>query len=140
MSLATCLQPKGVELLNLSGSLLLVPYEEIKTVCFVKDFEAPDPTERRLFTTRPKSAGLWVRMRFRDDDQMDGLLANNLALLDPYGFAITPPDPSSNTQRLFVPKGALRELLVVAVVGSPVRQAAKGRTKATPEGQIPLFD
>lgn len=140
LSLATCLQPKGVELLNLSGSLLLVPYEEIKAVCIVKEFEAPNPAEKRLFTTRPKSSGLWVRMRFRDDDQMDGLLANNLALLDSYGFAVTPPDPSSNIQRLFVPKSALREMLVVAVVGSPVKQTARSRTRPVPEGQMPLFE
>lgn len=139
LSLSTCLQPTGVELLNLSGSLLLVPYEEIKAVCFVKDFEAPDPNEKRLFTTRPKTSGLWVRMRFRDEDQIDGLLANNLALLDPYGFAVTPPDPSSNTQRMFVPKGALRELVVVAVVGSPVKPAARSKPKPA-EGQISLFE
>jgi hypothetical protein len=100
LNLTTYLQPRGVELLNLAGTLLLIPYEEIKAVCFVKEFEAPNPNDRRLFSNRPKSNGLWVRMRFRDSDQMDGLLANNLVLTEPYGFSLTPPDPSSNTQRI----------------------------------------
>ncbi|MCS7023790.1 MAG: hypothetical protein NZV14_03230 [Bryobacteraceae bacterium] len=139
VSLSTCFQPKGVELLNLSGSLLLVPYDEVKAVCLVKEFEAPDPKEKRLFTTRPKSAGLWVRMRFKDGDLLDGLLANNLVLLDPYGFSVTPPDPSSNIQRVFVPKGALRELVVVAVVGSPIKPAARTKPKP-PDRQISLFE
>lgn len=126
-------------MLNLSGSLLLVPYDEVKAVCLVKEFEAPDPKEKRLFTTRPKSAGLWVRMRFKDGDLLDGLLANNLVLLDPYGFSVTPPDPSSNIQRVFVPKGALRELVVVAVVGSPIKPAARTKPKP-PDRQISLFE
>lgn len=139
LNLLSFLQPKGVELLNLAGTLLLVPYEEIKAVCFVKEFEAPSPNERRLFTTRPKSSGLWVRMRFRDEEQMDGLLANNLVLTEPYGFSVTPPDPSSNTQRLFVPRSALAEMQVVAVVGSPVMQASR-KAKTPPKEQISLFD
>ncbi|MCZ2156472.1 MAG: hypothetical protein LC114_21640 [Bryobacterales bacterium] len=133
------LQPGGVELLNLSGNLLLAPYSEIRMVSFVREFEAPDPGERRLFTTRPKAPGLWVRMRFRDNEQMDGLLANNLLLLDPYGFSVTPPDASSNSQRIFVPKQALKEFQVLAVVGSPRRRMQPAKGKAAKE-QMGLFE
>lgn len=133
------LQPAGVELLNLSGNLLLVPYSDIRVVSFVREFEAPDPGERRLFTTRPKSPGLWVRMRFCDNEQMDGLLANNLLLLDPYGFSVTPPDPSSNSQRLFIPRQALKEFQVLAVVGSPQRRMHTPRVKVVKE-QLGLFE
>ncbi|MCC6366448.1 MAG: hypothetical protein IT165_23255 [Bryobacterales bacterium] len=136
----TFLQATGVELLNLSGNLLLAPYSEIRMVSFVREFEAPDPGERRLFTTRPKTPGLWVRMRFRDNEQMDGLLANNLLLLDPYGFSVTPPDPSSNSQRIFVPKQALKEFQVLAVVGSPQRRMAPPRVKPAAKEQMGLFE
>lgn len=139
LNLAVFQQPTGVELLNLSGILLVVPYDEIKCVCMVKEFEAPNPTERRLFTTRPKSQGLWVRMRFRDQDQMDGLLANNLAQLDSYGFSVTPPDASSNVQRLFVPKQAVVEMQVLAVVGVP-QQKARPKARPASKDQISLFD
>lgn len=127
-----------MELLNLSGNLLVIPYDEVKAVCFVKEFEAPDPGEKRLFTTRPKTSGLWVRMRFRDNEEMDGLLANNL-LQDAPGFQVTPPDPSSNVQKLFVPRQALTGIQVVAVVGSPV-QARKPKPKPAPKEQISLFE
>lgn len=133
------LQPKGIELLNLAGNLLLIPYEDIKTVHFVKEFEAPDPSEKRLFATRPKSIGLWVRMRFRDGDQADGLLANNLLLLDAYGYSVTPADASSNTQRMYVPRLALTEIQVLAVVGSPQR-IQKPKVKPVPREQISLFE
>ncbi|HUQ94727.1 MAG TPA: hypothetical protein VM120_23805 [Bryobacteraceae bacterium] len=139
MSPGSFLQPKGTELLSLSGNLLLVPYEEIKIVSFVRDFVAPDPTEKRLYTTRPKSPGLWVRMRFRDNDRMDGLLANNLLLMESYGFSFTPPDPSSNSQRVFVPRQALLEFQVLAVIGSAQGREQKAKSKVVKD-QLGLFE
>lgn len=140
LSLSSFLTPAGVELLTLNSNLLTIPYSDIKTVCFVKDLEASAHGERRIFTNRPKTPGLWVRMRFRDNDQMDGLLANNLLLLDPYGFLLTPPDPSSNSQRIFVPRAALSDFQVVAVIGSLQRGEPRRKTKPVPKEQIPLFE
>ncbi len=59
------LQPQMIELLTPEGSLLTLSYNEVKSVCFVKDFEAEEES-RKVFLTRPKLAGLWVRMVFRD--------------------------------------------------------------------------
>lgn len=137
---ASCLQPRGVELLSQEGSLLFLPYDDIKLVAWVREFAAPDPAERRLFTTRPKHPGLWVRMRFRDNEERDGLLANNLLLLDPYGFHFTPPDAAANAQKIFVPRQALTEFHVLAVVGSPQVRAAKAKAKAPSRDQLGLFE
>jgi hypothetical protein len=135
----TYLQSAGVELLNPSGSLLIVPYEEIKSVHFVRDFGSVEvPPERRLFNTRPKLNGLWLRMRLRDGELMDGLLPNNLLLLEPYGFTVAPPNPSSNSQRIFVPRAALADVQVLGVVGSPLHPAKPAQPK--PKEQIGLFD
>ncbi len=139
LNLAACFQPEGIELINVSGELLFVPYAEIKAVCIVRDFAAPDPNERRLFTSRPKQPGLWVRLRFRDNDQMEGLLSNNLIMQEQCGFSITPPDPASNNQRIFVPRAALAELQVLAVIGSPARRERKPKI-LEPKKQISLFD
>jgi len=139
LNLATYLQPDGVEILNPSGSILRIPYEEIKTVCLVREFEAPEANEKRVFTTRPKSQGLWVRMRFRDNELMEGLMANNLLAIEPYGLSFTPPDPSSNIQRVFVPKQAVTGFQVLAVVGSPQR-AGKLKTKPVAKEQMGLFE
>ena len=134
----TYLRPGGVELLTPDGNYSVVPYEEVKAVQFVKDFEPPDPsTERKVFSTRPKMDGLWVRVKFRDGEVMDGILANNLLMLETQGFTVVPPDPYSNNQRLFLPRAALSELQVLGVVGSPLRRR---KPKAVPKEQIGLFD
>ena len=134
----TYLRPAGVELLTPDGNFTVVSYQEIKSVQFVRDFEPPDPaTERKVFNTRPKMDGLWVRVKFRDGEVMDGILANDLLLLDPHGFTVVPPDPYSNNQRLFLPRAALTELQVLGVVGSPLRRR---KPKAAPKEQIGLFD
>lgn len=133
------LHPGGVEFLTPGGALSLVPYGEIKSVIFVRDFGAAEHLEaRKVFNTRPKIDGLWVRMRLRDEEVMEGILSNNLLLLDPYGFNITPPDPYSNHQRVFVPRAALAEVQVLGVVGSPLKIARK--PKPVPKEQIGLFD
>ena len=134
----TYLRPSGVELLTPDGNFAVVPYDEVKAVQFVKDFEPPDPgSERKVFTTRPKMDGLWVRVKFRDGEVMDGILANNLLNLEHQGFTLVPPDPYSNNQRLFLPRIALTELQVLGVVGSPLRRR---KPKAVPKEQIGLFD
>ena len=96
-----------MELLTPDGNYAVVPYNEVKAVQFVKDFEPPDPaSERKVFSTRPKMDGLWVRVKFRDGEVMDGILANNLLLTESHGFTVVPPDPYSNNQRLFLPHRA----------------------------------
>jgi hypothetical protein len=132
------LLPDGLELLKTEGTVTLVPYKEIKTVCFVQDFEnAEAEPESRVFHTRPKMDGLWVRMRFRDGEIMDGILSNNLLQLDPYGFTFIPPEPYSNNQRIFSPREALSEFQVLGVVGSPL---TRRRRKEVPKEQIGLFE
>lgn len=134
----TWLTAAGVEVLSPGGSVVVVNYTDVKVVCFVKDLDGDSlGRERKTFTTRPKSEGLWVRMIFRDGDYLDGLLPNNLLALEPYGFSVVPPDPSANNQRVFVPKEALTHLKVLGVVGSPLRR----RKRVPPaEDQIRLFE
>jgi hypothetical protein len=81
--------------------------------------------------------GLWVSLRFRDGEVMEGILPNNLLQVEHHGFAVVPPDPSGNRQRVFVPRAALQSVEVLGVVGSPLR---KRKAKPAPAGQIGLFD
>ena len=129
------LQPTSIELLKPDGSLVLLSYDEVKSVCFVKDFEA-GAESRRIFMTRPKLEGLWVRMLFRDDEVLDGILPNNLLSWDIAGFTVTPPEPDANNQRVFVPRQALKSIQVLGVVGSPLRSKRK---KTDPADQPTLF-
>ena len=131
------LQPAGVEWLSLSGQTMLLSYEEIKAISFVRDFATSVEGERRVFYTRPKMAGLWIGLVLRDGERMEGILPNNLLSLESYGFTVTPPDPFANTQKIWIPRAALRSVEVLGVVGSAARTR---KPKPAPKEQIGLFD
>lgn len=134
----TYLQPAGIEVLSPAGTVSMLPYEEVKVVCFVRDFTpAEAEPEHKLFHARPKMDGLWVRMRFTDDELLDGLLPNDLLQMDSFGFTVVPPNPSSNNQKLFVPRRALREFHILGVIGSPLRPR---RAKPVPKTQLEMFE
>jgi len=128
----------SVEVLTPSGSLLKIPYSEVKVVCFVREFDGGDSwREHRHFATRPKTAGLWVRLQFTDGDTVEGLIANNLMSLESTGFQIIPPDPTFQNQRIFVPRSALTNVQVLGVIGSPLKR--KRPAKPPVEGQLEMF-
>jgi hypothetical protein len=131
------LQPEGVELLSDQGYASIIPYPEIKLVAFVKEFLAAMEPERQVFQTRPKMAGLWVNLRFRDGDVLEGIIPNNLMLLDGSGFTVIPPDSFGNRQRIWAPRGSLVSVEVLGVVGSPLK---KRKAVPAPKEQIGLFD
>lgn len=136
----TFLTPEGMELLTTTGNITVLPFGDVKFVCFVRDFHQGEPRqEMRLFTTRPKQEGLWVRMRFRDSDEMDGILANNLLAVESAGFTVIPPDPGYQNQRLFVPKAALSAIQVLGVIGSPLT-TGRARKKPPAKEQMRMFE
>jgi hypothetical protein len=108
-----------LELLNPSGKVVLIDLAEIKSVDFVRDFADTASAGRKTFTSRPRTEGLWVRLKFIDNDILEGLMANDLTQLAPEGYLVTPPDTRGNTQRIFVPRIALQEMNVLAVIGRP---------------------
>ena len=81
-----------------------------------------------------------MRLTFRDRDSIEGMLANNLLLVDPMGFSITPPDPTFQNQRIFVPRAALEDVQVLGVIGSSLRRRPAKKPVEKDEGQIGLFD
>lgn len=136
-------QPDAIELLDLSARRQLIPLESLKWACFVRDFNSGEPAnpERLLRTTfsgRPRLSGLWLRMTLRDESVLEGLAANDLSLLDSSGLLLTPPDTRSNTQRIFLPRGSITELSIVAVIGAASAAAPK-RKPPTPARQGDLF-
>lgn len=125
-----------LELLNTAGNVVAIDLREIKVVYFVRDFADSESLSRKTFTTRPRTEGLWVRLKFKDNDVLEGLMANDLSLTTAEGFLINPPDLRSNTQRLFVPRSALESLTVLAVIGATRRPR---RGVATDALQVPMF-
>jgi len=119
-----------LELLNPSGKVVLIDLAEIKTVDFVRDFSETASPGRKTFTSRPLTEGLWVRLKFTDNDVLEGMMPNDLVQVAPEGYLITPPDTRGNTQRVFIPKSALQEMNVLAVIGRP-----EGRKKAAEDAR-----
>ena len=115
------------EMLDLSGKLVSVPMTEVKWICFVRDFQSGDANQperllRKTFVTRPRSQGLWVRVRLKDNDLIEGLAPNDLSLLEGEGIFLVPPDTRSNTQRIFLPRQAVAELDILAVIKTGARR------------------
>ena len=138
---ATWLQPAGLELLTTEGAVALVPYGEIKVVSFVRDFDQEAARrELRTFGSRPKFEGLWVRLRLRDGDWMDGVMPNDLLAVESEGYSMIPPDPDSQNQRLFVPRAAISEIRVLGVVGGAKRRRTPRGKPGREEKQLRMFD
>jgi hypothetical protein len=134
----TWLTDSGLELLSTAGEAIKVPYDQVKLIEFVRDLDGEGlARERWRFASRPKTEGLWVRFAFKDGDELDGLLANKLLELDPHGFLVTPPDPFSNAQKIFVPRAALADVKVLGVIGGRGRRR---RPAPPPKEQIKLFE
>lgn len=129
----------GLELLSPAGALTQLPLAEIRAICFIREFEAGETwRKQRTFLSRPKALGLWVRIQFRDGELLEGTMPNNL-LAEPSGFAIVPPDPTFQNQRLFVPREAVSAVEVLGVIGSPLRRRAAPKPSLDQDKQIELF-
>lgn len=126
----------GLDVLSPASTLTRVPLAEIRLVAFIRDFGAGETWSRhRSFLNRPKAPGLWVRVKFRDGQTLEGVMPNNL-LADPAGFSLVPPDPTFQNQRIFVPREAATAVEVLGVIGSPLRRKPK---PATDEQQLEMF-
>jgi hypothetical protein len=131
------LTAEGLELLSPTGALTRIPLADVRAVCFIREFEAGESWQKqRTFLSRPKSPGLWIRIRFRDGEQLEGVMRNDL-VGDPAGFAIVPPDPTFQNQRILIPREAVTSVEVLGVIGSPLRRIPK---KPTSSDKIPMFD
>ncbi|GAC1430076.1 MAG: hypothetical protein NVS1B11_06820 [Terriglobales bacterium] len=125
-----------LELLNTAGNVVAIELSDIKGVYFVREFGDSEAFSRKTFTSRPRTEGLWVRLRFKDNEVLEGMMPNDLSLTTAEGFLINPPDLRSNTQRIFVPRTALESLTVLAVIGAGRRQRKGFPTDAR---QVPMF-
>ena len=76
-----------------------------------------------------------MRLKFKDNEVLEGMMPNDLSLTTAEGFLINPPDLRSNTQRIFVPRNALSSLTVLAVIGA-TRRRRKGAVMDTRQVQL----
>ncbi len=125
-------QKTELEFLDLTGKVVRMGWEQVKWVCYVRDFPAgsadqanPERLVRKRFSLRPRTAGLWLRLTLSDGDELEGLAANDRSLVEGAGLLLTPPDTRSNTQRIYVPRQAIQALEVVSLIGAAGRKRAE---------------
>lgn len=127
-----------IELLALDGKVLSLAPRDLKWVCFVRDFnsgetENPERLLRKTFAGRPRTEGLFIRVKLTDGDLIEGLAANDISLVSGDGLFLTPPDIRSNTQRIWIPPTSLAEVEVVAVIGAAPRKKPAAAAEDTQE-------
>ncbi len=130
-------QKAELEILDLTGKVVRVGWEQVKWVCYVRDLPQgssdqlnPERLLRKRFSLRPRSAGLWLRLTLADGDELEGLAANDRTLVDGSGLLLTPPDTRSNTQRIYLPRLAIQDLEVLSLIGGAGRKRAEAQRPA----------
>jgi hypothetical protein len=129
---------ENLDLLTPEGSHQAIELRQVRCVYFVREFTDDFEPQRKAFLSRPKMDGLWVRLSFRDQDTLEGIVPNNLLELLDRGVNLTPPDLHGQILRIFVPRTALEELTVLGVVGV-ARRAPRRPAEADLARQPRLF-
>lgn len=136
-----------VELLDLSGKVILLPASEIKWLCFVRDFNSgelsnPERLLRKSFAGRPRIEGIFLRLRLNDGDHLEGIATNDRSLIAGDGLFLLPPDTRSNTQRIWIPTTSIAELEAITVITGAARRkepAGPQHPSSLPANQPDLF-
>lgn len=123
------------DLLTVSGEHQQIPVKNVRAVYFVREFTEDFQPERKSFLSRPKLDGLWVRLKFHDNDTIEGIVPNDLLSLLDSGVQIIPPDFGGRAVRIFIPRTSLAEMTVLGVVGIARRKPA-----VSAPAQPKLFD
>jgi hypothetical protein len=132
-----------LEILDLSGKLMRISWEQVKWVCYVRDLPStnsdqanPERLLHKRFAIRPRTPGLWLRMTLTDSEELEGLAANDRSLVEGAGLLLTPPDTRSNTQRIYLPRQAIQTLEVVALIGTATRKSGAAANKAVEQPEL----
>jgi hypothetical protein len=123
-------QSEPIDVLTPDGEHEQISLAKVRAIYFVREFSDDFEPERKAFLSRPKLDGLWVRLRFTDNETLEGVIPNDLLSLIDNGLQITPPDLNSTTDRIFIPRSALSEVTVLGVVGIARRKPAAAAAAA----------
>lgn len=117
-------EAESIDLLTPEGEHRDIDLQGVRSIYFVREFTDDFEPERKTFLSRPKLDGLWVQLKFRDEETIEGVVPNDLLSLLDRGVQITPPDLHGMTLRIFIPRTALTQMTVLGVVGIARRKPA----------------
>jgi len=99
-----------------SDETLSLSLDSLKALFFVKSFEGrKNYREVKFFEKNPPIKGLWVRLKFYDEEYLEGIVRNSVQFLLDQGFFLKPPDLQSNNEILYVIKNSLVDFRVLGV-------------------------
>ncbi len=101
---------------DVNGEPIPVDIHKLKGVFFVRDFTGNrDYLEEKTLLGDPERPGVRARLRFEDNEMLEGVTENNLELLVNPGFFFWPGDAKSNNRLIYVLKAALIGFSILAV-------------------------
>jgi hypothetical protein len=93
-----------------SETVAEVPLEDVKALFFAQSVEGNSlHSELHFHTHSPIADGVWLRIKFRDGEVMEGIVCNSIHYLVEPGFFFCPSDPDSNNRLIYVVKSQLVE-------------------------------
>jgi hypothetical protein len=101
---------------TLEGRDLPLDLEQLKGIFFVRDYDGnKEYLENKVLTSDPERKGLRIRIRFEDNETMEGVVENSVELLQAAGFFFWPADPKANNELIFVVKSSLLGFRVIGI-------------------------
>jgi hypothetical protein len=105
-----------VKIISRNGKKASFPIAEVKGVFFVKDFEGnPDYDPVKFLDKEKGRSYLIVRVEFVDGENVEGTVADHMALLLSPGFYLWPSDENTNNGLVYVVKKAIRNFDILGI-------------------------
>lgn len=109
--------PPHIKVRTVDAKLVPIALSETKAIFYVRDFAGNrDYREKKHFMGQPEIKGLWIRLHFKDNEDIEGIIPNSLTSFIGPGFYFKPPDPQSNNELIYVNKKALLDMVVLDVL------------------------
>ena len=105
-----------LKMTDVSGEPVPIDIHKLKALFFVRDFTGNrDYLEEKTLVDDPPRPGVRARLRFEDNEMIEGVTENSLDLLVDPGFFFWPGDVRSNNRLIYVLKPSLIGFSILGV-------------------------
>jgi hypothetical protein len=101
---------------NETNTMVDVPLRDVKAVFVVKSFRGDSKRKGiRFYANGPGVGGIWVEIRFRDNEVIEGTIENSVRHLLGEGLLLRPSDEESNNLAVYINKAAIASYRVLGI-------------------------